>query len=138
MPFSIDQYGDESMRKEGYRNAAVAAVCAVAFGVASYTVPALAFDSKSWLRKVAVTVAEKQVYPRSAVSRQIEGRAKVRVSVARDGSIANYEFVQETGHTVLDREVDRLMKRIDPLPSPPSDMADDDLTFVIPLTWRLN
>ncbi len=96
-----------------------------------------AADIKGWKRKVAMTVAKKQVYPRSALRREIEGSAKVKVTVDHSGKIASFEILQPTGHQVLDREIPRLMERIDPLPKPPADASDEQLTFIIPLAWVL-
>ena len=99
--------------------------------------PAAAADLKGWKRKIAMVIAKKQVYPRSALMREIEGSAKVKVTVDASGKIVNYEIVQPTGQSVLDREIPRLIKRIDPLPKPPAGATADELTFIIPLAWRL-
>ena len=114
---------------------------ALAFVVAVTTViasqGAMAGDLRSWQRSIAKAVASKQVYPRSALRREIEGSAKVRVTVDRSGKIASFEMIQATGHDELDREVPKLMNRIDPLPAPPADVSEDQLTFVLPLSWVL-
>lgn len=111
----------------------LAGTAIMTFGVST----ADAADLASWQRSVAKTVAQKQVYPRSALRREIEGQARVQVTVGRSGEITSFEILQETGHQVLDREVPKLMERIDPLPTPPSDVSDDNLTFILPLSWVL-
>ncbi|MFQ5534299.1 MAG: energy transducer TonB [Sphingomonadales bacterium] len=95
-------------------------------------------DRKAWFREVRKIVAKKQTYPRAALMRSIEGRAKLRVSIDREGAVQSFEVVEGTGHSVLDRELSRIAKRINPLPKPPSNFSDADLTFVIPLNWSLN
>lgn len=121
------------------KNFFVMALIAVFAMVTTLTVTgnANAADLKGWKRKVAMTVAKKQVYPRSALRREIEGAAKVKVTVDHSGKIASFEVLKPTGHDVLDREIPRLMERIDPLPKPPADASDDQLTFIIPLAWVL-
>ena len=100
--------------------------------------PAYAADDlRTWQQSIATLIAKKQVYPRSALAREIEGEAKVRVTIDRSGNIATFDMFQSTGHKVLDKEVERLMGRINPLPSPPSNLAEAQLTFVLPLAWRL-
>ncbi|WP_150004115.1 energy transducer TonB [Iodidimonas muriae] len=96
-----------------------------------------AADATSWKRSIAKVVAQKQVYPRSALRREIEGSARVKVTIDRDGKIANFEMLEDTGHEVLNREVPKLMERINPLPTPPSDLSDAELTFILPLSWVL-
>ncbi len=98
---------------------------------------AQAAGKSSWMRAIAKTIASKQVYPRSALAKQIEGSAKVRVTIDRSGKVMKYEVVKATGFKVLDNEIGRLMRRIDPLPKPPAEVADAGLTFVVPLTWAL-
>ncbi len=98
---------------------------------------AQAAGKSSWMRAVARTIASKQVYPRSALARQIEGTAKVRVTIDRSGKVMKYEVVKATGSKVLDKEIGHLMRRIDPLPKPPAEIADTGLTFVVPLIWAL-
>ncbi len=124
------------MKNTSYR--ALTATALLAIGILSApTQPASATDISTWQRQIAKVVAKKQVYPRSALQREIEGQAKVKVTVDRTGKIANYEIIQSTGSTVLDRAVPRLMARIDPLPAPPADAEDNKLTFILPLAWVL-
>lgn len=104
---------------------------------AALPVVAAAADMKSWQREVAQTVASKQVYPRSALRKELEGSAKVRITMDRTGAISNFELIEGTGHDELDREVPKLIERINPLPSPPAELADADLTFILPLAWAL-
>jgi len=112
------------------------AAFALTFAFGAMTVPAHAFDMTSWKKAVAKKVAKKQKYPRSALAREIEGRAKVRLLVTADGTIASHEVVEETGESVLDREIPKLVKRLSPLPALPDGKAE--LSFVLPLNWRLN
>ena len=90
----------------------------------------------SWKKAVAKKVAKKQKYPRAALAHEIEGKAKVRLVVAADGSISSHEVVQETGEAVLDKEIGKLVKRLNPLPALPEDRTE--LSFVLPLSWTLN
>lgn len=113
---------------------AVAIALTFTFGAASTS--ASASDMNSWKKAVAKKVAKKQKYPRAALAREIEGKAKVRLIVAADGSISSHEVVQETGQAVLDKEIDKLVKRLNPLPALPEDRTE--LSFVLPLSWTLN
>jgi len=94
-------------------------------------------DLKDWRRKVVKKIAKKHIYPRSAISREIEGKARVKVTLARDGAITNFEVVQPSGQAVLDKAIPKMMKKLTPLPAPPASLSDENLTFVIPITWRL-
>jgi len=109
---------------------------AVSFFMFSATITgANASEIKSWQKKIVKLVAKKQVYPRAAMRKELEGRAKVSVMIDRSGAIQNFDLVQSTGHAVLDKEVPKLMGRISPLPTPPASLSDAQLTFVLPLSW---
>lgn len=98
--------------------------------------PAFAADDlQSWQKKIVQLVAQKQVYPRAALSREIEGRAKVRLTIDRSGAISSHEVLESTGSEVLDNEIENLVERLNPLPTPPSNISDENLSFVLPLAW---
>lgn len=117
-------------------NKIFAVAIALTFAIGTATTSASASDMNSWKRAVAKKVAKKQKYPRAALAREIEGKAKVRLIVAADGSISSHEVVEETGEAVLDKEIGKLVKRLNPLPALPEDRTE--LSFVLPLSWSLN
>jgi len=104
---------------------------------AMITEPVVADEVKDWRVSMAKKIAKKHIYPRSAISREIEGKARVKVTLGRDGSIANFEIVQPSGQSILDKAIPKMMKRLNPMPAPPASLPDEKLTFVIPITWRL-
>jgi protein TonB len=92
---------------------------------------------RDWQIAVITKLRETQSYPRSALARQLEGTAQIRLTIDREGNINNYEIVKTTGHDVFDRQLDRLVERLDPLPPPPEALPDERLTFTLPVAWRL-
>ena len=115
----------------------VATAMVLSFGMIAFSASAQANDIKKWQTKIVKLVAKKQVYPRSAMRRELEGRAKVRVLIDRNGEILNHEVIQPTEHSVFNKEIPKLMKRINPLPVPPEAMPDSQLSFVLPLSWLI-
>jgi len=107
----------------------------LSFGTVVVSAEAQANDIKKWQTKIVKLVARKQVYPRSAMRRELEGRAKVRVSIDRTGAIIGHEVISPTGLAVFDKEIPKLIKRINPLPTPPAELSDNQLSFVLPLSW---
>ena len=102
-----------------------------------FAVPAQANDIKDWQRQIVKKIVENHIYPRSAIAREIEGRAKVQVSIDRAGKITSYEIIEATGEDQLDKAIPKMMEKMDPLPAPPESLPDENLTFVIPIAWRL-
>ncbi len=114
----------------------VTAMVVLSFGLVGVTGTAhAASDIKKWQTKIVKLVAKKQVYPRSAMRKELEGRAKVRVSIDRTGAIVAHEIITPTGLSVFDKEIPKLIKRINPLPKPPASLTDNQLSFVLPLSW---
>ncbi|PCI63465.1 MAG: hypothetical protein COB37_05040 [Kordiimonadales bacterium] len=105
--------------------------------VALSSAAAAADEVKDWYRAVAVKVAKKHVYPRSALSREIEGRALVHITVDRTGKIVTYEITKPTGQSVLDKAIPKMIRRISPLPKPPASITESQLQFVIPISWSM-
>ncbi len=101
------------------------------------TQTASASDISVWQKKIGKLVAKKQVYPRAAMRKELEGRARVKISIDRSGEIKNFEIMEKTGHAILDKEVPKLMARLNPLPTPPASLSDSQLSFILPLSWRL-
>ncbi|MCF6216036.1 MAG: TonB C-terminal domain-containing protein [Emcibacter sp.] len=116
----------------------VSAAAVLTFGMAGLSAQAEANDIRKWQKKIVHLVAKKQVYPRSAIRKELEGRAKVRVNIDRTGAIVSHEVITPTGQAVFDKEIPKLMKRINPLPVPPESLTDTELSFVLPLSWVIN
>ena len=112
---------------------AILSVTLLAFGASSGVA---ANDLGSWQKALIKKVMKKQTYPRSAISREIEGKAKVRIVVNASGEIMSHEVVEPTGEDVLDREIPKLVQKLNPLPALPD--GRDELAIVLPLNWSLD
>lgn len=113
------------------------ALVSIAISVAGFSVSVNAQDISSWQTEVKKKVAKKQKYPRAALRKELQGQAKVEINVDREGNIVAHNLQASTGHDILDKEVPKLMKRASPLPAPPAEATDGQLTMVIPLAWVL-
>ena len=110
-------------------------ILTILFAMNSLSITSVQADEMSeWKSKVAKLVAKKQGYPRSAQIRKLQGSAQVKVIIDGSGTISNYELIKSTEHAILDKEVDKLMGKLNPLPAPP---GPEGITLVLPLTWRL-
>jgi len=113
----------------------VATIMVFSFGVSVYSASAGPSAVRKWQTKIVRLIAKKQVYPRSAMRRELEGRARVRIQIDRTGAIISHKVIKPTGKAVFDREIPRLLARINPLPAPPASMSDSQLSFILPLAW---
>jgi len=115
----------------------VSVIVASTMAFAGFAASANAQDISGWQKSVAKKIAKKQTYPRAALRKELEGKIKVEINVDRDGNILAHSVTESSGHDVLDREIPKLMKRVSPLPAPPADASDSQLTMVVPLAWAL-
>ncbi|TVQ73922.1 MAG: energy transducer TonB [Chromatiaceae bacterium] len=63
--------------------------------------------------------------------------ATVRVTIDQDGNVLSYELEQGSGHSLLDRAVEDMIRRADPLPAMPADMGQSTFTFSLPVSFNL-
>lgn len=93
---------------------------------------------KSWQRELIKRIQEVQEFPRSALTRKIEGVAHVKVTLAADGAIRDFELVKKTGYSVFDRQIPGIMRRLTPLPAPPKSLLKSgEVRLKLPLVWRI-
>ncbi|WCL54321.1 TonB family protein [Gimibacter soli] len=100
-------------------------------------VPGAMADVGAWRKAMVKHIIDKHIYPRSAIQQEVEGTAKVRLTIDRAGTIVTYEIVEPTGQAILDETIPQMLDRMNPVPPPPDDVPDSNLTFVLPLSWRL-
>lgn len=105
--------------------------------ITGFVASANAADVSSWQNEVNDAIAKKQVYPRAALRKEIEGNVKVEIQVDREGNIVAQNIKTSSGEDILDREVPKLLKRVSPLPKPPADATESQLTLVVPLAWTI-
>lgn len=101
------------------------------------SVPSAAADKASWIKEIGKRIGSKMIYPKSAIRKGIEGKAKVRITIDRTGAITNFDIIEQSGEALLDKVIEKSITRISPLPAPPADLKDSELKFNLPLVWRL-
>lgn len=67
---------------------------------------------------------------------RIEGTAIVAFTVTREGSLEDVSLGQSSGSPMLDRLATRIVRHAAPFPAPPAALADDQLHFTIPFSFR--
>jgi protein TonB len=94
-------------------------------GVADYQ-----FLLQAWLEK-------HKKYPRRAKQRHWQGTVMLQFTIDRAGNVLDYRIRESSGHTVLDEEVEAMIRRAAPLPPVPEEMQSARLEFVVPVQFFL-
>jgi periplasmic protein TonB len=87
----------------------------------------------SWQQSVVARLAKVQRYP--AQARSVPGVVNLGFTIDRHGALVSSRIVKSSGSTVLDAEALDMIKRAAPLPPPPTEIADSDLSFVVPIRF---
>jgi protein TonB len=84
----------------------------------------------SWQRQLWARLEQKKRW------RQAQGGV-VRVAFTLDhqGHVTDVHIVRSSGSAVLDAETLAMFRRAEPLPLPPGGMADEQLSFVVPIRY---
>jgi TonB family protein len=87
----------------------------------------------SWQQSLVARLAKMQRYP--AQARGVQGVVNLAFTIDRHGGVVSSRIVKSSGSAVLDAEALDLIKRAAPLPPPPADIPDSDLSFVVPIRF---
>lgn len=77
-------------------------------------------------------------YPHRARSRRMQGVVEVWFQIDENGNLLDARISKGSGHKVLDRATLDLLKRVSPFPKPPAELFATNLTFTVPVAYRLN
>lgn len=80
---------------------------------------------------------EHKEYPRRARSRRQEGVVYLYFVMDRGGRVLQHRIDRSSGYSLLDREVEAMIRRAEPLPAMPDDMTQARLELVVPVQFRL-
>ena len=72
-------------------------------------------------------------YPYEAAMWQLEGTVMLKFAINRQGDILYYNLVKQSRWHLLNLAVRQMMDRSSPVPPIPSDIAKDEMTFIIPV-----
>ena len=103
-------------------------------GVAPSAPPASEFAAAaSWQKSLVARLARLQQYPPQA--RGVQGVVSLAFSIDRHGNLVSSRIVKSSGSALLDAAALDLIKRAAPLPPPPAEIADSELSFVVPIRF---
>ena len=86
-----------------------------------------------WRQALVARLDRFKRYP--AQAHGAEGVASLAFTIDRKGKVLSSQIATTSGSTVLDAEVVVLVKRAAPFPPPPAEVADTDLSFVVPIRF---
>jgi periplasmic protein TonB len=90
-----------------------------------------------WQSLLAAHIEHFKRYPSEARSRGDQGTAKVAFTIDHEGHLLASRIVQSSGSTALDEETLAMLARAQPMPKPPANVLDSELSFLVPVRFNI-
>lgn len=91
----------------------------------------------NYRRRLTELLARQQEYPRVAAMRGWEGEVRVRVRVARKGSLLGVSLDHSSGYEILDKHAIAMLEGLGGLPALPEEFGSSELQVVVPVSYSL-
>lgn len=90
----------------------------------------------TWQRQLIAHLDRNKRYP--AGSKRAAYEVHISFVLDRTGRVVSTSVVKSSGDPAFDEAALAMMRRADPVPSPPALVADEGLTFTVPVVFRQN
>jgi len=91
----------------------------------------------SWKRQMALHLQRNKRYPHEAQVKREHGVSRVSFVIDRQGRVLSSSIAKGSGSQALDREALELLKRAQPLPTPPAEVSGTQFAFSVPILFEL-
>jgi periplasmic protein TonB len=90
-----------------------------------------------WQSELAAHIERFKRYPSEARSRGEQGIAKVAFTIDHEGHLLASRIVESSGSSALDHATLDMLARAQPMPKPPDEMKDRELSFMVPVRFNI-
>ena len=91
----------------------------------------------SYRATISAILKRHKRYPSRALTRRQEGTVAITFIINKDGNLAGYRITHSSGHRLLDREVEKMLKRAAPFPPFPIDMEQEFIRLSLPVDFYI-
>jgi protein TonB len=92
---------------------------------------------KRWESLLTAHIERFKRYPAEARAREERGVARVAFTIDREGWVRASHIVQSSGSPTLDAETLAMLDRAQPMPRPPTQIPNSELSFVVPVRFSI-
>ena len=89
----------------------------------------------AYIRSVQMKISQSIAYPHEAMQKNWQGTVKLRLRIAKDGSLSEAAVVEPSGYDVFDQDALNTAKIAAPFAAFPPDMVKDDLVVTVPIVY---
>jgi periplasmic protein TonB len=91
----------------------------------------------NWQSELAAHIEHFKRYPADARAHGEQGIARVAFTIDHEGHLLASRIVQSSGSAALDHETLEMLTRAQPMPRPPGELKDRELSFVVPVRFNI-
>lgn len=91
----------------------------------------------SWRRQVVTRLERHKRYPAAAQVRHERGTAQLAFRLDRQGMVMECHIVRSSGSAVLDQETLEIVRRAQPFPALPTEIAGSHVDLTVPIRFNL-
>jgi protein TonB len=128
---------EATVREDRPAEASASASARDAVGQDADAVAVAAQHASDWQAIVLAHLERHRRYPFAAQRAREQGTADLRFRVDRRGRVLAAWIERSSGSAALDEEAVAVVRRAEPLPSPPPEIAGETLELVVPVRFRL-
>jgi protein TonB len=92
---------------------------------------------KKWFSMIVDQIERHKAYPQAAAVRGEKGIVQLAFSIDRDGHVLSSDIVHSSGYAALDQETIATVRRAQPFPPPPPDLAGAKFEFTVPVKFNV-
>jgi protein TonB len=92
---------------------------------------------KRWESALVAHIERFKRYPAEARAHDERGVARVAFTLDHDGRVRASRIVQSSGSPTLDAETLAMLERAQPMPRPPAQLPNSELSFVVPVRFNI-
>jgi protein TonB len=92
---------------------------------------------RRWESALVAHIERFKRYPVEALAHDERGVTRVAFTIDRDGRVLASRIVQSSGFAALDAETLAMLNRAQPMPRPPVQLSNNELSFVVPVRFNI-
>jgi protein TonB len=91
----------------------------------------------TWRSRVVSILERNKRYPSAAQARHEQGTAQLAFSLDRQGRLTSSKILRSSGSAALDNETLELVRRAQPFPPPPPELAGGEISLSVPIRFSI-
>lgn len=88
-----------------------------------------------YVRSIQLRISQAISYPYEALQKRWEGTVKLKLRILRDGTLADADVLESSGHDIFDKDAINTARIVAPFPPFPLDMTQEDLVVTVPIIY---